>query len=250
MSVDFSYPYQITADSPAVAAEVQDNLDQLLDWIKVNYRQKDDTPNLTSQLVLPGEPTIASHAVNLGYLEGTQLLPRGVVLAYGGPAAPSGYLLCDGSSYSSTGQYAALFAVIGYSYGDAGGGNFKVPDLRGRVPTGLDPTKVGFDTLGGVGGTADAPVVSHTHDGTVVVAADGTHRHSYTDEYRSVSSVIASGSNFGYNPGLTSESKNTGNDGSHSHAGSTVSVSAPAGAVPATNANYAPYSIVNYIIKT
>ncbi|NIV28780.1 MAG: hypothetical protein GWN58_04475, partial [Anaerolineae bacterium] len=47
---------------------------------------------------------------------------------------PSGWVLCDGTSYSTASQ-PDLFAVVGYTYGGSGA-NFNVPDLRGRMPLG------------------------------------------------------------------------------------------------------------------
>jgi hypothetical protein len=55
----------------------------------------------------------------------------GIVLDFAGGTAPVGFLLCDGQSYSTT-NYAALFAVIGYTYGGSGA-SFQVPDCRGRT---------------------------------------------------------------------------------------------------------------------
>ena len=55
--------------------------------------------------------------------------PSGAVVMYAGSSAPTGWLLCDGSSYSTT-TYAALFAAIGYTFGGSGG-SFNVPDTRG-----------------------------------------------------------------------------------------------------------------------
>ena len=50
--------------------------------------------------------------------------------------APTGWLLCDGSAVSRT-TYAALFAVIGTTYGPGDGSTtFNVPDMNGRVPAG------------------------------------------------------------------------------------------------------------------
>src|SRR3990167_8653415 len=40
------------------------------------------------------------------------LNPAGAIIAFGGTAAPEGYLLCDGTEVSRT-TYARLFAVIG-----------------------------------------------------------------------------------------------------------------------------------------
>ena len=58
----------------------------------------------------------------------------GKIEMYGGSSAPSGFQLCDGASYDTTAK-AALFAVIGYTYGGSGA-NFNVPDLRGRIAVG------------------------------------------------------------------------------------------------------------------
>jgi microcystin-dependent protein len=60
--------------------------------------------------------------------------PVGSIIAFGGIAAPTGYLLCDGTIYSSS-AYPALFSIIGYAYGGSAG-NFNVPDLQTRQPMG------------------------------------------------------------------------------------------------------------------
>lgn len=62
--------------------------------------------------------------------------PTGVIHAFGGVTVPAGWLLCDGTAYSQT-TYAALFAAVGVAFG-ASGGNFNVPDLRGRFVRGTD----------------------------------------------------------------------------------------------------------------
>lgn len=52
------------------------------------------------------------------------------------PAAPAGWLLCDGAAISRT-TYATLFAAIGTAFGAGDGSTtFNVPDLRGRAPIG------------------------------------------------------------------------------------------------------------------
>lgn len=72
----------------------------------------------------------------------------GFLMMYAGSAAPSGWLFCDGSAVSRS-TYAALFAVIGTTYGAGDGSTtFNLPDLRGRVPVG-----VGTGTGGGASGT-------------------------------------------------------------------------------------------------
>lgn len=78
-------------------------------------------------------------------------IPIGTIYTYAGASAPTGYLLCDGSPQSTTGAYAALHGVIGYTYGGSGG-TFNLPDLQRRVPIG----KGASDTLGGNDGIAYA----------------------------------------------------------------------------------------------
>lgn len=73
--------------------------------------------------------------------------PTGAMHMYGGTAAPTGWLLCDGSAVSRT-TYADLFAAIGTQYGAGDGSTtFNIPDLRGRVPVGLG-TNASVNALG------------------------------------------------------------------------------------------------------
>jgi microcystin-dependent protein len=118
------------------------------------------------------------------------LVPPGVVTPYAGAVAPLGWLLCNGQAVSRT-TYADLFGSIGTAFG-AGNGTttFNVPDLRGRMPLGLDNlgggsanrvTDAAADTMGGAGGTethtltaaqqADMPVVDDGTGGNPRVAA-------------------------------------------------------------------------------
>jgi microcystin-dependent protein len=112
--------------------------------------------------------------------------PIGVILPYGGSAAPTGWLLAYGQAVSRT-TYAALFAVYSTTYGVGDGSTtFNVPDLRGRVPAGQDDmggtsanrltnpgtTSGGIDgdVLGGTGG-------EETHIQTLTELA--AHAHTY-----------------------------------------------------------------------
>ena len=56
------------------------------------------------------------------------LVLSGVMLPYGGSTAPSGFLLCDGTTYTQT-AYTSLYAVIGTTYGIGAAGTFKVPNM-------------------------------------------------------------------------------------------------------------------------
>ena len=65
-------------------------------------------------------------------------IPPGTIVAYGGTTTPTGWLICNGSTVSRTGN-AALFAAIGTSYGNGDGSTtFHLPDFRGRFLRGLD----------------------------------------------------------------------------------------------------------------
>lgn len=65
------------------------------------------------------------------------LVPPGVISAYGGTSAPTGYLLCDGTSYLRA-TYPSLYTAIGNAYGSADSTHFNVPDLRGLFARGVD----------------------------------------------------------------------------------------------------------------
>lgn len=74
------------------------------------------------------------------------LLPAGSIIAWGGAAAPSGWLLCDDNTYNRD-TYAALFAAISTTYGVGDGSTtFNVPDLQNRIPYGADSVALGTAT--------------------------------------------------------------------------------------------------------
>ena len=78
--------------------------------------------------------------------------PVGSIQMYAGSTAPSGWLICDGSAVSRT-DYADLFSVIGTTYGSGDGSTtFNIPNLKGKVPVGLDSSDTSFDTIGETGG--------------------------------------------------------------------------------------------------
>ena len=62
----------------------------------------------------------------------------GTVTAFAGNTCPENYLFCQGQSLLKA-DYPELFAVIGTTYGGTETSTtFNLPDLRGRVPAGLD----------------------------------------------------------------------------------------------------------------
>ena len=106
------------------------------------------------------------------------LVPAGTLLDFGGASAPTGFLVCDGSSLS-TSAYPGLFAAIGYSWGGAGS-SFSLPDARGR-------TAIGAGTGAGLSARTLAQTLGEeTHQLSVSELAshnhpDSGHGHSAGD---------------------------------------------------------------------
>lgn len=105
----------------------------------------------------------------------------GEIIDYGGSAAPSKWLMCDGRLVSRT-TYALLFAAVGTTFGAGDGSTtFALPDLRGRATFGGDAmaganaaggtaagrvttavSGIAGATIGAVGG--DQNLQAHTHN--------------------------------------------------------------------------------------
>ncbi len=124
------------------------------------------------------------------------LVPSGVIWAFGGVSAPTGFLLCDGSAVSRTG-YAALYAAIGTAYGVGDGSTtFTLPDMRGRAPIGAgvytDPVSGAITRAMGQAMGAEkhqltsGEMPSHTH-------VQNAHTHGVTDPSHTHSLVTDGG---------------------------------------------------------
>lgn len=130
-----------------------------------------------------------------GGTEVVPFVPTGSVQMYAASVAPLGYLLCDGGAVSRT-VYAALFAVVGTTYGVGDGSTtFNVPDLRGRAAIGAGlgaglTNRVLASTGGAETVTLDSSMMpSHTHTTNApggqgnlgLVLADGTNTATAVD---------------------------------------------------------------------
>ena len=108
---------------------------------------------------------------------------HGIIEMYAGAAAPAGWLLCNGANISRT-TYAALFAVLGTTYGAGDGSTtFALPDMRGRVGVGIGAS--GVNTLGQKGGKQthvlsenEMPVHKHGKGGYATAVGTGDNYYA------------------------------------------------------------------------
>jgi microcystin-dependent protein len=159
----FNYPFIVTKDTPAVAVEVQSNFNELLSWLMNNVVQSDGTVPMTGPLVLaPGPPASPAHAANKAYVDA--FMPVGVIMGYAGTSLPTGWLWCDGTTYTNTSQ-PLLAAAIGRSFTATAipGTSFQVPDMRKRSPVGADASEPAVYGLGVAGGQRDSEMLKHFH---------------------------------------------------------------------------------------
>jgi microcystin-dependent protein len=195
--------------------------------------------------------TLQSQASN------AQTMPTGTILTFGGTTAPTGWNLCDGSALSTT-TFANLFAVLGSTYNTAsgngapGGGLFRVPDLRGRLPLGSGSgnsltARARGDTLGTE--LESAELKTHTH--TVIGNTGGVsanHTHATAPIINDVIASVVAGPDFVSNN--SGQSAQTGTiSADHSH-GSNFASGGPSVGTGTSHNNIQPSLGINYIIKT
>ena len=136
-------------------------------------------------------------------------VPIGSVTPFAGQSAPSGWLLCNGAAVSRT-TYAALYAIIGTTYGSGNGSStFNLPDMQGRFLLGVNS-----DHARGTKGGEESHILTvdempshthtqnaHNHSASGSSASAGAHTHTLT---------VNSGGNHNH-------SASSGSAGSHRH---------------------------------
>ena len=167
----------------------------------------------------------------------------GVIQLYAGSSAPNGWLICNGQAVSRT-TYAALFAVIGTTYGTGNGSTtFNIPNL-------VNKTVRGSNSLGKTGGAdtitlTTAQIPAHSHGvGTLATNNTGAHTHKIP-----TTANYGSGNRYAEpaTAGTLTYDVPTNSAGAHTHTISGSTASAGSGsAVTITN----PYVMLHYIIKT
>jgi microcystin-dependent protein len=179
------------------------------------------------------------------------LSPVGSVTAYALDTPPAGWLLCDGTVHNIS-SYPALGAGLGSTYGGNGTTTFAVPNLKGRMPVGLDSSQTEFDTRGETGGskTSTAPhdhSISHDHASFGTTDGAGTHSHITMP-------LFGNGGATDHGTYYTSNMGNldyTSSDGAHNHTIDVPNFTGTSGAssAAATSGNLQPYIVMNYIIR-
>jgi len=162
------------------------------------------------------------------------LTPVGVVLPYVSSTAPNGWLNCLGQELYR-GDYPALFAVIGTTYG-AGNGTttFNLPNLAGRVVVGQGSgSGLTSRSMGSTGG-------AETH--TLTTAEMPSHSHTTNAVGGTLGLMTADGSN---TAGAGLDSSPVEPNLYASPAALTVDSAGTGGA----HNNMQPFAVLNYIIK-
>lgn len=171
--------------------------------------------------------------------------------AVGYSAVPAGWLRCDGSLVSRTGQ-AALFAKLGTNYGVGDGSTtFGLPNFIEKVPVGYGasaPFKLGES--GGekthILGTTEVPAHIHPFSGnTGIESAQHTHRMLIAN----FGEWAARGNISSTVPLAFYELQTNANEQSHFHAFS-GSTGNPSGGSGAAHNNMQPYQTANWLVKT
>jgi microcystin-dependent protein len=176
---------------------------------------------------------------NLTGIEGTA---TGTILPWSSTSLPAGFLECNGQSVS-TSTYAALFAVIAYTYGGSGA-SFNVPNLSDNVAVGKSNNKA-LGTAGGANtvtptGNISGNVAGSTANATLSTAQLAAHTHSGGSGGRATANSEQT----------DAANMNTGSAGSgqgHSH---NMSANFSGNFAGSANSVLQPYLTLIYIIKT
>lgn len=182
-------------------------------------------------------------------IDSLQPAPVGSIMMWPSATIPANWQLCDGSSLNRQ-EYAALFSVLGTTYGNNDSSTFRIPDMRGLFVAGRGANN--YNALNQKGGSNtvalsvnEMPKHNHdtgtsTEDGSVTTTQNGGHTHSYTKPTVDNTKV---GTYDGANV-RSAGSANTGSAGLHTH-----TVPLKARGAGAAHENRPPFIVLNYIIK-
>lgn len=159
-----------------------------------------------------------------------RFIPTGTVVPFSAETIPQGYLLCQGQAVNRE-TYAALYAIIGTTYGAGNGSTtFNLPNLQGRIPVGMQTGDEYFGTLGKTAGEATQKMLAAigNYDGNVnLIGFKGSGLAPSSLQYWNRHTVTFNGGEFTNATSSTAVLNADGND-------------------PTT---IQPYVTMNYIIK-
>lgn len=213
-------------------------------------------------------------------LHGAIYAPTGMIVQFAAASSPGGWLLCDGSLVLKS-SYPDLWALLGSTYGSATSTQFYLPDLRGRIPVGLD-NMGGSDagrlsvsnTLGGTGGEEKHLLIvsempSHTHLQNAHTHTQDAHTHtqdahthsagSYDGLFGITNALVTDGGGGNVYQGLYAGGSPNARINTNGATATNQNTTATNQNTTATNQNTGgdgehnnmqPYILMNYIIKT
>ena len=185
-----------------------------------------------------------------------EIVPVGTISPYTDSSLPAGgkWLNCDGAYVDQT-TYADLFAVVGTTYGPTVGSDFKLPDLRGKVPLGftntltIDLSGAGRTFALGVSGglyehALDSPEFQHYHGVGEFTESSQDNPYWYYRNWSIPTTVLGRAA-----WGNEGEAEYAFIDGAN-YGVSTTNVQPTSGVdVTVAHPNVQPFLAVNYIIK-
>ncbi len=112
-------------------------------------------------------------------LTGIEGIPTATIVPWSASSVPTGFLECNGALVSRS-TYAALFAIVGTTYGAGDGSStFKLPDLQDNIAMGKSGTKALASTGGANTVSATGNVGGSTANATLTEAQLASHSHSW-----------------------------------------------------------------------
>ena len=205
--------------------------------------------SVTGNTVLAGNVTFGG-SVNF--------MPTGAIQMWPTATAPSGFLLCNGASVS-TSTYANLFSVIGYTFGGSGSA-FLLPNYLDRMPIGVNSIAAAIGATGGSASTtlSVANLPSHSHSASSTSSSsssvsDPGHSHGSSDN-NFMGNFPNGGNNgrndvrsFGFDAFSNTAAANTNISVSTTTTTNTTIGNTGSGTAATT---ISPYLGINFIIKT
>jgi microcystin-dependent protein len=169
-------------------------------------------------------------------LTGIEGIPTATIVPWTTASVPTGFLECNGQAVSQA-TYSALYAIIGTTYGNPGGGNFNVPDLTDRTVVNKSNTKNLAQTGGANTVTPTGNISGSTGSTTLSTSQIPSHSHSGGNMGAATLTCF---------PNATASGGTTGSTGGGSSHDHTLS----ANFVGSSNSVLQPYLVLIYIIKT